>query len=61
MLQFTAYYYALPACVHYELWNDSHALQEQQAESDGLEAVLPDISEPTCPNFCLNCLKTIVF
>jgi hypothetical protein len=42
MLQFTAYYYALPACVHYERWNDSHAKQEQQAESDGLDAVLPE-------------------
>ncbi len=40
----TSIYCKLPACVHSVPWNDSHVFQKQQAESNGVDAVLPEPS-----------------
>jgi hypothetical protein len=40
LLHFTVYYYALPACIYDELWDDSHTFRAQEAVTHGLDSVL---------------------
>ena len=44
ILHFTAYCYTLPACIYYEVWDESHIFLAQEAAADGVDSVQPENS-----------------